>query len=95
MVLFLSFCDMVGIGGLEPPTARLSVEYSNQLSYIPLFSRLVLLYITNLEQQVIYNRFAVWVFFILHIYYIIFFKKNQIDFLAPDEGLEPPQNLGS
>lgn len=28
--------DMVGLGGLEPPTSRLSVEYSNQLSYSPI-----------------------------------------------------------
>ena len=27
---------VVGLGGLEPPTSRLSVEYSNQLSYSPI-----------------------------------------------------------
>jgi hypothetical protein len=30
------FFDIVGIGGLEPPTLRVSDECSNQLSYIPL-----------------------------------------------------------
>ena len=38
----LSWCvlrtnpEVVGLGGLEPPTSRLSVEYSNQLSYSPI-----------------------------------------------------------
>ena len=28
--------DSVGVGGLEPPTSRLSGERSNQLSYTPM-----------------------------------------------------------
>ena len=34
---------MVGLSGLEPPTSRLSGERSNQLSYRPIFLRLLLL----------------------------------------------------
>jgi hypothetical protein len=33
---------MVGLSGLEPPTSRLSGGRSNQLSYKPIFSGLVI-----------------------------------------------------
>lgn len=33
---------MVGLGGLEPPTSRLSGAHSNQLSYRPFFEGLIL-----------------------------------------------------
>ena len=39
----LPFRKVVGSSGLEPPTSRLSGARSNQLSYEPLYSRLVLL----------------------------------------------------
>src|SRR5690606_16740877 len=32
-------CNMVGLGGLEPPTPRLSSVCSNQLSYKPRYRR--------------------------------------------------------
>lgn|GEM_PF-1092996 len=32
-------CNMVGLGGLEPPTPRLSSVCSNQLSYKPIYRR--------------------------------------------------------
>ena len=34
-----SFCSLVGQSGLEPPTSRLSVVCSSQLSYWPMFLR--------------------------------------------------------
>ena len=36
---------MVGLGGLEPPTSHLSGAHSNQLSYRPIFKKLVVNFI--------------------------------------------------
>ena len=47
---WVGFSSLVGLSGLEPPTSRLSGGRSNQLSYKPIFSGLVLLLLKPLVE---------------------------------------------
>ena len=47
---------MVGLGGLEPPTSRLSGVRSNRLSYEPMFFRAV---ISSVSVRLVRPQFAI------------------------------------
>ena len=74
---------MVGIGGFEPPTYAISAHCTDLLSYIPLFSKArSFVYYQFRETGYLQVELLYEPFFILHIYYIIFFEKNQIEMFS-------------